>query len=182
MRRMVFALAVGGVLFCLVGLSMLTIPAARAQSLPERPTLTPIPQPREEDDKSTPAPSGRITGTVIDATTGAPAPGIPVQVGDVTVTTDANGNYDRSGLPAGSYTVMLALPAERGQSEQGPVTIALSAGATVVQHLRFRSPIASIAEPTPIALPETGGADPRIWLLALGSGMLLAAGALRRYA
>jgi hypothetical protein len=57
----------------------------------------------DDDDDDEPA-TGRITGAVIDLTTGAPAPGIAVTVGDQMVTTDSNGNYDRSGLPGGAYT------------------------------------------------------------------------------
>src|SRR5215213_6254640 len=108
-----------GVCFLLSGLSLwLGVAPAHAQGQPPpRPTLTPVPPtPVRSSDHSSPTavPAGRITGTVIDQTTGAPAPNIAVAVGDQTVVTDANGNYDRSGLPAGSYTVALALTAEQG--------------------------------------------------------------------
>lgn len=133
---------------------------------------------------------GRITGTVIDRTTSAPAPGIPVAVGEVVVTTDENGNYDRNGLPAGSYRVALQLPPSRGEPAQGPITIPLSAGATVIQHLAFRSLLATpevqataatpTTAPVPTVLPNTGGTDgaptviPGLLLVLAGAGLHLA--------
>lgn len=154
---------------------------ASAQPLPQqRPTLTPVPPtPTRKpagDSNPTPAATGRITGTVIDLASGAPAPGIAVQVGDALVTTDANGNYDRSGLPAGSYRVALVLAAGQGAPEQAAATVALAAGATVVQHLSFRSPQPAARTPTPTAvatpaaLPRTGAPAERLWL-AIGLGL-----------
>src|SRR6266545_6408529 len=115
----------------------------RVQAQPPRPTLTPapsaIPRSRSDDDQDNePLATGRITGTVIDLASGAPASGIRVAVSDVTIITDANGNYDRSGLPPGTYVVTLVLTEDQGTPAQGPVTIKLTPGATVVQHLAFR--------------------------------------------
>ena len=167
-----------------------------------RPTLTPMPAtptairsptptPRPEHrDKSQPTATGRITGTVIDLTSGAPAPGIAVMVGDVTVTSDANGNYDRTGLPPGSYPVALVLAEGQGTPAQDQLTIMLAADATVVQHLFFRSqpatsptPVAIAAAP-PATLPPTSGPVPTGWLwvvlglvaIGLGGGVRIAAG------
>jgi hypothetical protein len=93
---------------------------------------------------------------VINLTTNAPAPGITVMVGDASVTTDANGNYERAGLPAGSYQVALVLTAAQGTPAQGPITVELAAGATAVQNLAFRSPLAATVVPaTPTAMPPT---------------------------
>jgi Carboxypeptidase regulatory-like domain len=166
-----------------------------------RPTLTPAPTvtptaaraptrtPSSHDDHKQPAAPGRITGTVIDLTTGAPAPGIAVVVGDVITTTDANGNYDRTGLAPGRYVVALALRADEGVPAQAPITLDLDAGATLVQHLAFRSapPVATAAPPTaaptlaaPPRLPVTGDASGMSWPLALlGLGLLLGGGAVR---
>jgi hypothetical protein len=161
-------------------------PAHAQGDPPPRPTLTPVPPTRErQSDQARPtaAPAGRITGTVIDLTTGAPAPNVAVAVGDQTVLADANGNYDRSGLPAGSYTVALILAPEQGMPAQEPVVVALAEGATVVQHLSFHSPPPAAPTPTPAAppaaLPTTGGAADRqsgalligIILLGLGIGL-----------
>ena len=137
-----------------------------AQDPPPRPTLTPtqtptsaplpVQTPTSAPSDPTPLPTGRIVGTVINLTTNAPAPGITVAVGDTTVTTDANGNYERAGLPAGSYRVVLVLTPAQGTPEQGPITVELAAGATAVQHLAFRSPLAATAVPaTPTAMPPT---------------------------
>lgn len=186
-------LSAAGIGMLLVGLLLAlgqgASPASAQPQPQQRPTLTPLPptptrRPAGERN-ATPAAAGRITGTVIDLTSGAPAPGIAVQVGDAVVTTDANGNYDRSGLPAGSYQVALALAAGQGAPEQGPVTVTLAAGETVVQHLAFRSPQPAaptdspIVAPTPIALPRTGAPAEHWWLviglgcaaLALGVGL-----------
>lgn len=147
----VFALALGGLL-------LLAPAGSAAQELPPRPTpptatvaptATPVvtatpettatPAPAEEErrrPRPTPAP-GRITGTVIEQRSGAPAPGMTVYVGGVAVTSDASGNYVRDGLPPGQYTVWLAAgPA--GISPAQPVLLAeVAPGATVVQHLAF---------------------------------------------
>jgi hypothetical protein len=130
-------------------------------------------------------------GTVINLTTNAPAPGIQVAVGDVTVTTDANGNYERAGLPAGSYRIELVLTAAQGTPAQGPITVELAPGATVVQHLAFRSPVAATATPTavpatpvvqptttptpavPITLPDTGDSAEDSWVLSASLAAVL---------
>lgn len=155
-------------------------PASAQPQLQQRPTLTPAPptptrRPAGDGDP-TPAAAGRITGTVIDLTSGAPAPGIAVQVGEVVVATDANGNYGRDGLPAGSYRVALVLAGGQGAPEQGALLVELAAGATVVQHLAFRSPQPAVPTPilavvaTPVLLPRTG-APAEHWWLAIGLGL-----------
>lgn len=172
--------------------------AAWAQDLPPRPTAPPTapvtPEPEQGDDDAgrDPAAPGRITGTVIDRTTGAPASGVAVRVGDTTVTSDANGNYDRSSLAAGSYAVALILEPGRGEPAQGELTVAVAAGQTVVQHLAFSSPLPAAAataapEPaatpaaiTPISLPATGGGGAQGLPLALVGVALIAAGAIAR--
>src|SRR4051812_37211363 len=170
MRRVAFSstLVIVGMCVFLAGLSFwsgLGSDAVYAQTQPPpRPTLTPVPTPRASSGgtHSSAAATGRITGTVIDLTTGAPAPGVAVTVGDTTVTTDVNGNYDRSGLAAGTYPVALVLTAAQGTPAQEPMVVNLAADATVIQHLSFRSPQPTIPTPTPIsatppaALPKTG--------------------------
>jgi LPXTG-motif cell wall-anchored protein len=185
MRRS-FELAIVGGLCLVISCLSLWLGAASTYAQgqpPPRPTLTPVPPTRvpvRDSDKSSPTavPTGRITGTVIDQTTGAPAPNIAVAVGDQTVVTDANGNYGRSGLPAGDYVVALALPAEQGVASQAPIAVTLAADTTVVQHLAFRSPAPLVPTPTsaaaPITLPNTGGADSGAWgPFALGVVLLV---------
>jgi len=174
----------GGVCLVISGLSLWSgaAPAHAQGQPPPRPTLTPVPPtpaPGRDTDHSSPTavPAGRITGTVIDQTTGAPAPNIAVAVGDQTVVTDANGNYDRSGLPAGDYNVALALTTAQGVSGQAPIVVILASGATVVQHLAFRSPAPVVPTPVivaaPTTLPTTSGADSGSWgALALGIALL----------
>jgi LPXTG-motif cell wall-anchored protein len=185
MQQLRMMLAVGGIAACLIGAMLLAMPSspALAQSLPERPTLTPTAAPRE-DEEAKPVALGRITGTVIDSRTGYPTAGMRVQVGDLVVVSDANGNYDRNGLLPGSYMVSLQVSADQGIAEQGTLSISLAEGATVVQHLAFRSPVPAepvvVQEPTPVALPATGGNDAGGLLLVLGISMLMASAVIRR--
>ncbi len=179
LRSMLIA---AGVFFLLSGLSFrLGAAPAHAQGQPPpRPTLTPVPPTRvqpSDDSSPTAVPAGRITGTVIDQTTGAPVPNVAVAVGDQTVVTDANGNYDRSGLPAGDYVVALALTPEQGVIGQQPIVVTLASGATSVQHLVFRSPLP--VAPTPVAvvvptnLPVTGGGDGvELFVIMLGAALI----------
>jgi LPXTG-motif cell wall-anchored protein len=165
---------------------------ARAQDPPPRPTLTPTPaaatpkptpQPtdKSEDEAESAPPTGLITGTVIDQTSGAPVTGVAVVVGDVTVVTDANGNYGVGGLNAGNYNVALALAEGQGTPSQGPLVVALPADTTVVQHLAFRSPAPPAAPATPpTALPETGGRAASWGTWVLGAGLLALGLVLRR--
>jgi hypothetical protein len=160
---------------------------------PVRPTLEPTPQPTDAPGKHRGAElPGRITGTVIELGSGAPAAGVAVQVGDLTLATDQNGNYDAEGLAAGAYTVALRLAAGQGEAAQGPLTLRLAAGAVLVQHLAFRAPAAAAASPaptaapapTPAALPDTGAAGGGAGVPALALGLLgllaLAGGAALR--
>jgi hypothetical protein len=131
---------------------------------------------------------GRITGTVIELNSGAPAPGVAVAVGDVVVTSDANGNYDRSDLPPRSYLVALLLKEGQGIPVQEPVLVNLTSGSTVIQHLTFRiqpiaksSPAAVGAPVRLAALPMTGlqDSDMQLWLV-LGIGLIISGMGLRR--
>lgn len=182
--RASFGLIVAGLGLALAGLLFsigFSATPAGAQPQQQRPTLTPLPP------TATPRPArqsggvavaaGRITGTVIDLISGAPAAGIVVQVGDALLTTDANGNYDRGGLAAGSYQVALVLASGQGVPAQGALAVALEAGATVVQHLSFRSPQPAAPAPTPAQapamLPNTGGPAEPGWLaFALGLAVI----------
>lgn len=182
-----------GFVLMLIGLAIwaqlgVALPSAQAQPLPPRPTPRPTatPRPAGEHHGASPLATGRIAGTVIDLTSGAPAAGVVVAVGDLVLTTDANGNYDRAGLAAGTYTVALKLAADRGVPVQAPVVVQLADAATVIQHLAFRSPLpAPAAQPAPVAplpaeLPRTG--DPGLlgwWWAIAGLVALLAGGAIR---
>lgn len=180
----------GGLLLLALNLSLgsATTPT---YAQPPRPTIQPTatpastPRPRDDSGDDEPALPGRITGTVIDLTTGAPAPGIAVLIGDIRVVSDSSGNYDRNGLPAGSYTVALALVNGQGTPAQGPIVVALNAGATVVQHLSFSSPLPATAMPaaptatpaaTPTGLPRTGDASSEASAALLGAALALAVG------
>ncbi len=195
-RQRIGTFLIGSGVLALVCSLLLLISTAvvRAQDQPPpRPTITPsptaIPTPAptsQPDDSGNPAATSRITGTVIDLTSGAPAPGIAVTVGDQTVTTDANGNYDRSGLPSGTYLVALALTEGQGTPAQNPINVELAAGATVVQHLAFHSPVRAVTPtpPPPSApgeLPTTSGSAGDTWLgLSLGLALLAAGIRMRR--
>jgi hypothetical protein len=95
---------------------------------------------------------GRITGTVIDRRTGAPASGIRVSVGEELLATDGNGNYDVY-LPAGNYVVSLVLSAGQGTPAQGPQEVGLAAEEVEVVHLFFNSPVAAVPTTPPTVAP-----------------------------
>jgi hypothetical protein len=154
-------LAICGALIMMFGASVLPVQGAESAHREAGPLLQPSPRPtlppqqRPNGDSSDGPGMGRITGTVIDLTTGAPTPGVRVNIGGVTTTTDSNGNYDQW-LPAGPYAVALVLDPSMGTPAQGQVMVDLAAGATVVVHLSFRSPAAVVAtqaptNPTPTA-------------------------------
>jgi hypothetical protein len=93
--------------------------------------------------------TGRITGTVIDQTTGFPMPGIAVKVGDIIVYTDANGNYEVLNLLPGIYPVELVLEPWQGQPSQETKMVTVEANETVVQHLSYTSTVEMAAFATP---------------------------------
>ncbi len=146
MRSLTLTVVLGACLIALYGLLMSAPVAVQAQSLPPRPplpTMTPTPPPpappaaEETPTRRRIVALGRITGTIIDLTTNAPMPGVAVRVGNNILVSDANGNYDRSGLLPGTYEVVLAIPADWGTPAQGLISIDLAEDATVVQHLFY---------------------------------------------
>ena len=212
---MIWRKVAGGLIGCgvlMIAFGISTLPAQGAT--PERPLAQPSPRPTlvpttavptavptapapppKEDSHSEPAPTavpmGHITGTIIDLSTGAPAPGVTVNVGGLLISSDANGNYDHW-LPVGTYSVSLVLMPEQGMPAQDAQQVELKPWDTSVLHLSFRSPApgqtasaalaptVAGAAPTrgqaPARLPVTAGQPTSAWLwLALGV-MLLAAG------
>jgi hypothetical protein len=144
MRSLTLTVVLGACLIALYGLLMSSPVPVQAQSLPPRPplpTVTPTPPPPPAAEEAAPrrriVALGRITGTIIDLTTNAPMPGVAVRVGDRIMVSDANGNYDRSGVLPGSYDVVLALPADWGVPAQEVIRIDVAEGATIVQHLFY---------------------------------------------
>jgi len=163
---------------------------ARAQEPPPRPTrLTPPGGDSDPEPQPTPVPLGRITGTVIELQSGAPAAGVTVHVGAMIVVTDANGNYDVPGLTAGAYEVGLNLAPGQGEAAQGSLTVQLDPGGLVVQHLAFRAPTptpVATPQPEPVIVPQTlpatgAAAEGSTWPV-LGLGLIFTLGglALRR--
>jgi LPXTG-motif cell wall-anchored protein len=167
-------LAVCGALMVVFGLSAL--PAQGAESAPlAHPLLAPSPRPtlgptsRQRGGGQSTLAEGRITGTIINLTTGAPVPGVQVKIGDAVVFSDANGNYDLWVLP-GPYSVELALSPEQGLPDQDQQIVDIMANQTTVLHLNFHTlpapsatPAAPKATATPVkhATPVEGRAKPR---------------------
>lgn len=136
-------------------------PTAAVQPTPQ-PSPAPAPrQPRGSPEEQPPN-SGRITGTVTDLSSGAPAPGVRVRIGEATVSSDASGNYGLQGLAPGTYLVELSLEAGQGDPEQPPLLLALAPGEVLEQHLMFRSPAHPAAPPaaSPTADPPTPAPQP----------------------
>lgn len=111
-------------------------------------TSTPIPNPTATTaapgnpfpapPTPTQQPLGRVIGTVIDETTGAPAPSVWVSVGGIIRATDANGNYERGAMWAGTYQVGIVLA--DGRLSPAPfILVVVPPDTTVTQHLFFRS-------------------------------------------
>jgi hypothetical protein len=110
------------------------------EDLPPRPSVIPTAGPGGGSGSGggpTPVPLGRITGTIIDLTTGAPVPAMPVQVGNVVVYSDEFGNYERPLLPSGDYRVELLLDPEVAVPQQDPRTVRIDGDETEVEHLFF---------------------------------------------
>jgi len=157
-------LIVCGTLLIAWGAGMWLLPTSASampsqQDPPPRPPVEPLPGGGgggggggSDDPTPTPMPSGRITGTVIDQSTGAPAPDVEVSVGGVIVRTDANGNYERTRLRPGTYKVKLWLSPDEGTPLQEPQMVVLvGQTANVVVHLFFTP--AGAPAPTPTAAP-----------------------------
>lgn len=148
-RKIATTLAACGMVMLLFGLS--TLPAFGAE--PSRVPLQPSPRPAVDPLRHSSGQAvqfGRVTGTVIDLATGAPAAGVSVRVGDDVVTSDANGNYDHW-LPVGTYAVALALADGQGAPAQPVVTVTVKADIATVQHLSFRGAAAPGAVVAPLA-------------------------------
>ncbi|WP_322488772.1 hypothetical protein [Chloroflexus sp.] len=139
-RMMSYSMMICGVLAMVIGftLSPLPTPATAAPALQPSPRPTIPPVTIVPASSPTPVPMGRVTGTVIDLRTHAPATQIAVKIGDAVVYSDQNGNYDRW-VESGFYTLALQLTDEQGSPAQAPLTIAVGPGDTVVAHLFFTS-------------------------------------------
>jgi len=159
-----FSLMVCGVIALALGMAMAptAIPASAMPALQPspRPTLVPTPEYVPDDHDDAPALFGRVTGTVIDSRTGAPAADKLVLVNDTLVLSDGSGNYDHW-LAAGSYSVGLQLRSGEGVAAQGMLPVEVQSDGTTVQHLFFSSPAPimvdvapKVAEPTPSAAPS----------------------------
>ncbi len=136
---------------------------AAAQGVPQ-PTPRPTLEPSDPSGGRARTPdTGHITGTVIDERTGAPAAGVPVQVGADIVLTDGDGNYDHW-LMAGTYPVTLLLDDSVGVALQPVAMVAIAERGRSVQHLMFRSPVPAKAIETaptaPAAAPDAAVAEP----------------------
>lgn len=133
--------------------------APNEPSNPNNPSEPSNPSDNNSRSRSSRGPAmGRLTGTIIDATTGAPAPGITLDINGVSVTSDANGNYD-TWLPQGKYTIGLRLASEQGTDLQGPQAVEIRAEDTTIQHLYFSSPAVAtevMADPVPEAPIQPG--------------------------
>ncbi|MEN9934007.1 MAG: hypothetical protein RLZZ387_586 [Chloroflexota bacterium] len=108
------------------------------------PQPSPRPPVRSGDDGSSSAviapDTGRVTGTVINVTTGAPVAGVQVIVGGELVTTDANGNYDHW-MPIGSYVLQVVPDPSLGQAAQPALTVVVRAREVTVQHLGMQGAV-----------------------------------------
>jgi TonB-linked SusC/RagA family outer membrane protein len=123
-------------LLAVVALAMPMAGVAHAQQPPPAPAPTPAPVPVPAPAPVAPpaAPAPRIvTGLVEDASTHAPIPGATVKVNGIAaeVTTDEQGFFVLSGLPAGELTIQVTAPGHDPAAvpmafERGSVRVALN--------------------------------------------------------
>jgi hypothetical protein len=169
MRRQIasFALMVCGIIALVGGFTMLPSPTAASAQVPEpspRPTLAPTAG-ADNGHKPTPVIPGRLTGTVIDLRTSAPASGIAVAVDDQIIYSDSNGNYD-IWLTSGYYQLELKPTSSQGTAAQPAQQVAVGPGDTVVVHLFFTSlaPTVIVQTVVPQAIAPTPTVAPPVAL------------------
>ncbi len=194
------SLLAAGVIFMLI-LAVVALPAIGAPP-DSGPAAQPSPRPplggsHDGDGDGGSGPQGAIAGTVTDTSSGGPAAGVLVSVsGYPPVSTDKDGHFSVSNLPAGQYTVALA-PGQ-GQASQGPVFVNLDGQNRATVDLTYSSrpqvlptdtpqavamaapPPAPAAAP-PAEMPGSGapaGPGPLI-VAGLGLALALVGGALR---
>lgn len=202
------SLLAAGVIFMLI-LAVIALPVGGAPP-DSGPLAQPSPRPPisgasdsggggggDKGDESN-AGQGAIVGVVTDLSSGAPAAGVLVSIsGYPPVSTDKDGRYSVSDLPAGQYTVALALSGQ-GQATQGPVFVSLDGQNRVTIDLTYSSrpqllptdtpQAVAMAAPPPAAaaappreMPGSGapaGPEPLI-IAGLGLVLVLVGGALR---
>lgn len=146
-----------------------------------RPPLTATPGPDGGSGGSgASGPAGAIVGNVYDLSTGLPGVGLEVKINEMSVRTDAAGNYSLTGQPPGSYLVSLLLP-EGFSPAQDPQTVTLAGEETIIVDLRYYSQPAPDAAPA--TLPESGGLIGLLWpavLMVIGLGLAVLGGWGRR--
>lgn len=159
-RRMIsYSMMICGVIAMVIGFTLLPLPAQSTAAPALQPSPRPtLPPPVLVPATPTPLPMGRVTGTIIDLRTNAPAAGIAVQIGEALVYSDGNGNYDRW-VESGYYRLALNLNPDQGSPAQPPLEIAVGPGDTVVAHLFFTSPAQS-TEVSPDLAIEAPTAEP----------------------
>lgn len=140
-RRMIsYSMMISGLIAMVIGFTLLPLPAQSTAAPALQPSPRPtLPPPVLVPATPTPLPMGRVTGTIIDLRTNAPASDIAVQIGESVVYSDSNGNYDRW-VESGYYRLTLNLNPDQGSPAQPPLEIAVGPGDTVVAHLFFTSP------------------------------------------
>jgi hypothetical protein len=145
-RRMIsYSMMISGLIAMVIGFTLLPLPAQSTAAPALQPSPRPtLPPPVLVPATPTPLPMGRVTGTIIDLRTNAPAAGIAVQIGEALVYSDGNGNYDRW-VESGYYRLALNLNPDQGSPAQPPLEIAVGPGDTVVVHLFFTSPAPNTA-------------------------------------
>jgi len=176
MDRRIFArlLIVIGILSLLAGLT-----TAVSAAPPALPQAAPSPRPPafggQQDEEGNnkrgePDIHSDVWGTVTDLSTGQPGQGKTVIINGAVVTTDSSGRFSLTGLPAGSYTVRLELPA--GASPARPQwAVQLDGRSAVIVALEYYSGPVPATTPTATApatvLPQTGAAGhSALWLVA----------------
>ncbi len=173
------SLLAAGVIFMLV-MAVLALPAGGAPP-DSGPAAQPSPRPPisgasagggggDGDKGGSGVAQGAILGTVTDLSGGSPAAGVLVSVsGYPPVSTDKDGRYSVSNLPAGQYTVELALSGQ-GQASQGPVFVSLDGQNRVTVDMTYSSRPQQLPTDTPqaaaVSAPPPASAQPPLGTVA----------------
>ncbi len=97
--------------------------------------------------------TGAISGTVTDANTSDPMPGVSVTVAGQTVISEPDGSYNATQLPPGTYTVVFEL-ATTSVTRKG-VVVQVDSNTRLDQAIKIGEAIEIHGTPPPIEIPST---------------------------
>lgn len=137
-------------LVSLLILAWLVGPVAGAPFIPEAMQTSPVPTPTIAPlmGNNSGEPTGAISGSVVDLSSGQPGVNIGIAIGEAVVHSDTNGNFSLTGLDAGTYKVSPLLDGQ-GTPAQGPVFVNLDGQSNAIVNLAYYSQTQPLPTDTP---------------------------------